>query len=347
MKFLLLGPPGAGKETQSEKLASHYQVPLLTAVGVLQEASSRQTNAGVQAKAYLDLGQHVPDEILFAALQERMEHQDVRRGFVLSGFPRSTAQAELLDVILQKAGLPLDLVLVLEVSDDLVMERLEGLRTCLSCGCRYNVYTNPSMVDLVCDECGGRLRHRAENNEETLANRLRVYEQQTAPLLQYYEISCSVHHISGDGSVDVVKKRLCKIIDAAPPAVVNVAESAIKEAVTKVKRATAAKEASDKEKVSAEKKSTAKKKTVAKKQSTTKKKSTAKKKAVVKKKVAAKKKTSVKKKVVAKKKAQAKKKTAAKKKVATKKKVVAKKKAVAKKQSTSKKKAAVKKRGRK
>ena len=221
MRIALLGPPGSGKETQSRKLASHYGLAFLTIADMIRDAAQEGTEAGRQAKPFLDLGQHVPDEVLFTVLRERLTREDVRQGFFLTGFPRTTHQADVLDVLLDELGLPLDLVLLLEVDADLIMERLEGLRICVSCGQNYNIYSHPSLVDGICDECGGRLRHRADNNEVTLTNRLKIYEHQTASLVQYYKLHGKLRQIEAEGGVDEVSRALCKVIEEAPPTVVE------------------------------------------------------------------------------------------------------------------------------
>jgi adenylate kinase len=221
MRIALLGPPGSGKETQSRKLASHYGLAFLTIADMIRDAAQEGTEAGRQAKPFLDLGQHVPDEVLFTVLRERLNREDVRQGFFLTGFPRTTHQADVLDALLDELGLPLDLVLLLEVDADLIMERLEGLRICISCGQNYNIYSHPSLVDGICDECGGRLRHRADNNEVTLTNRLKIYEHQTVSLIQYYRLHGKLRQIEAEGGVDEVSRALCKVIEEAPPTVVE------------------------------------------------------------------------------------------------------------------------------
>lgn len=221
MRIALLGPPGSGKETQSRKLAAHYGLALLAIADMIRDAAQEGTEAGRQARPFLDLGQHVPDDVLFTVLRERLSREDVRQGFLLAGFPRTTHQADVLDVLLDELGLPLDLVLLLEVDADLVMERLEGLRICVSCGQNYNIYSHPSLVDGICDECGGRLRHRADNNEVTLTNRLKIYEHQTVSLIQYYRLHGKLRQIEAEGGVDEVNRLLCGVIEEAPPTVVE------------------------------------------------------------------------------------------------------------------------------
>ncbi|MET0082284.1 MAG: adenylate kinase [Sedimenticola sp.] len=372
MRMVLLGAPGSGKGTQASKISAKYGIPRISTGDMLREAAAAGDNAGIQAKALLDLGQIVPDEITCDALKWRLSRPDVENGFLLVGFPRGAAQAVILDEVLDAMGLPLDLVMVLDGDPDHFMERLEGRRVCQSCGRTYNIFSVPPRVDGACDDCGGRVKRRADDNEETIANRMRVYEAQFHSLNQYYSLQGKIHLVSAEADDDRVFRDLCKVIDETPETVVErtpeqdmkagiariadaieaaqarVAEQAEEpeaEAAESVPEAKAEprQKAAPKKKVAAKKKAAPKKKVVAKKKAAPKKKVVAKKKAAPKKKVVAKKKAAPKKKVVTKKKATPKKKVVAKKKAAPKKKVVAKKKTAPKKKVVAKKKAAPKK----
>ncbi|MES9955744.1 MAG: nucleoside monophosphate kinase [Sedimenticola sp.] len=379
MRMVLLGAPGSGKGTQASKISAKYGIPRISTGDMLREAAVAGDNAGIQAKALLDLGQIVPDEITCDALKWRLSRPDVENGFLLVGFPRGAAQAVILDEVLDAMALPLDLVMVLDGDPDHFMERLEGRRVCQSCGRTYNIFSVPPRVDGACDDCGGRVKRRADDNEETIANRMRVYEAQFQSLNQYYSLQGKIHLVSAEADDDRVFRDLCKVIDETPETVVErtpeqdmkagiariadaieaaqarVAEQAEEpeaEAVESVPEAKAEprqkaapkkKVAAPKKKVVAKKKAAPKKKVAAKKKAAPKKKVVAKKKAAPKKKVVAKKKAAPKKKVVAKKKAAPKKKVAVKKKAAPKKKVAVKKKAAPKKKVVAKKKAAPKK----
>jgi len=177
MRIVLLGAPGSGKGTQATKLTDHYRLVRISTTVILRQAAQGESMPGKQAKAFLDLGQHVPDEIVCLVLKERLSRQDVQSGFLLVGFPHSAAQADALDEILEELSLPVDLVLQLEGDHDHFMERLEGRETCRSCAAMYNIFFNPPKVEGVCDLCGGRVRRRSDDNEKTISNRMRNYDQ--------------------------------------------------------------------------------------------------------------------------------------------------------------------------
>ncbi len=336
MRIVLLGAPGSGKGTQAKLLVEKYKLPQISTGDMLREAVAEATLLGRQAKVSMDAGQLVSDEIVLAIIQERVTRPDARKGFILDGFPRNLQQAEALDQLLTSLGRPLNLSLLVAVDVDALIQRLVGRRTCLSCGQMYNIYYAPPHIEGRCDECGGRLRHRADDNEETIGNRLRVFETHTLPVVEYYKEQGTLRTIQGVGEISDIFKAVTKVVE-------DVKSNLKNETRTDAIRAAFAKHrASKAEKAAAEKKSTRKatrkkaasktaKKAAAKK--TVKKKLVTKKKVVAKKKLAAKK--TVKKKLAPKKKVVAKKKLAAKKtvrkKLAPKKKVVAKKKVAAKK----------------
>jgi len=337
MRIVLLGAPGSGKGTQAKLLVEKYKLPQISTGDMLREAVAEATLLGRQAKVSMDAGQLVSDEIVLAIIQERVTRPDARKGFILDGFPRNLQQAEALDQLLTSLGRPLNLSLLVAVDVDALIQRLVGRRTCLSCGQMYNIYYAPPHIEGRCDECGGRLRHRADDNEETIGNRLRVFETHTLPVVEYYKEQGTLRTIQGVGEISDIFKAVTKVVE-------DVKSNLKNETRTDAIRAAFAKHrASKAEKAAAEKKSTrkaaskkaasktAKKKAAAKK--TVKKKLVPKKKVVAKKKLAAKK--TVKKKLVPKKKVVAKKKGAAKKTV--KKKLVPKKKVVAKKKGAAKK----------
>ena len=332
MRIVLIGAPGGGKGTQAKLLVEKYGIPQISTGDLLREAVAAGTALGVRAKEAMDAGQLVSDDIVLGMIRERLSNPDTDKGFILDGFPRNIPQSEALDTMLDELGRPLQLGLLIDVEFNILMQRLTGRRTCGACGQMFNVYTSPPRIDGVCDKCGGELQHRADDNEETIGNRLRVYEAQTAPLVEYYRRQGKLRTVQGIGEIEDIFGQIERILNSLPSNE-PVAEMAASEEAKPAKKP--AKKKATKKKVA--KKKTAKKK-VAKK--TTKKKTTKKKtakKKVVKKKVAKKKATKKKvaKKKVAKKKVAKKK---AKKKVAKKK--VAKKKA---KKKVAKKKVAKKK----
>jgi adenylate kinase len=324
MRIVLLGAPGSGKGTQAKLLVEKYKLPQISTGDMLREAVAEATLLGRQAKVSMDAGQLVSDEIVLAIIQERVTRPDARKGFILDGFPRNLQQAEALDQLLTSLGRPLNLSLLVAVDVDALIQRLVGRRTCLSCGQMYNIYYAPPHIEGRCDECGGRLRHRADDNEETIGNRLRVFETHTLPVVEYYKEQGTLRTIQGVGEISDIFKAVTKVVE-------DVKSNLKNETRTDAIRAAFAKHrASKAEKAAADKKST-RKATSKKAASKTGKKAAAKK--TVKKKVVAKK--TVKKKVVAKKKAAVKK--TVRKKVVTKKKVTAKKKVAAKKKLATKK----------
>ncbi len=363
MRIVLLGAPGSGKGTQGKQLSENYHIPQISTGDLLRAAVAAQTPLGLQAKATMDAGHLVSDDIVLGMIEERLAQPDAEDGFILDGFPRNIPQAESLDALLARIGKPLQVSLLMDVDIDLLMQRLTGRRTCESCSQVFNIYTSPSKIDGRCDSCGGNLRHRADDREETISNRLKVYEAQTAPLVEYYRGRGKLRSVEAIGEIADIFNGICKLLDEVleeeqqrakeVPAEVEVIAAAVTEKLSAAKgdkpmKKSVKKKAAAKKKTAAKKKAATKKKVVAKKKVAAKKKAAKKK--VAKKKVAKKKvaKRKVAKKKVAKKKA-AKKKVAkrkvAKKKVAKKKaakKKVAKKK-VAKRKAAPKRKAAKKK----
>jgi len=330
MRIVLIGAPGGGKGTQAKMLIEKYGIPQVSTGDLLREAVAAGTPLGMRAKAAMDAGQLVSDDIVLGMIQERLSKPDAQKGFILDGFPRNIPQAEALDKMLDKLGKPLQSSILIDVDFDVLMQRLTGRRTCQSCGQMYNVHTNPPRVEGVCDKCGGTVVQRSDDNEATISNRLRVYEAQTAPLVDYYRKQGKLRTVQGIGEIKDIFNNITQILDSLP------AGAAAKPKAKAKPKPKAAAAASGETKTATGKKA-AKKKPAAKKKAATKKKAAGKKK-VTKKKAAAKKKAVTKKKVSKKK--VAKKKSAAKKKVA-KKKSVAKKKVAKKK--PGKKKAAKKK----
>ena len=331
MRIVLLGAPGSGKGTQAKLLVEKYKLPQISTGDMLREAVAEGTILGRQAKAAMDVGQLVSDDIVLSIIKERVMRPDARKGFILDGFPRNLQQAEAMDQLLTALGRPLNLALLVAVDVDALIQRLVGRRTCLSCGQLYNVFYAPPHIEGRCDECGGRLRHRGDDNEETIGNRLRVFETHTLPVIEYYKEQGILRTVQGVGEIGDIFKAVTKIMEDVRASAKNETRTdAIRAAFAKHRASKAEEVAAAKKKV---KKKTSKKKVV--------KKSAPKKKVAPK---AAAKKKVVKKKVV--KKAASKNKAVVKKKAAPKKKVVVKKKAIKKKavkKVVSKKKVVVKK----
>jgi adenylate kinase len=211
----MLGAPGCGKATQAKRIMGRYGIPRVSVTDVVREALTEGTPFGALAQAAVDAGQPVSDEIILGMIRERLAQSDTEQGFILEGFPRTLPQAQALDILLNALGQALQAVLWIDLDIDVLMERLEGRRTCMACGQQYNVYTNPPTVDGMCDKCGGQVRRRADDNEETIHNRFRAHESLVAPLLEYYGEQNKLRRIDGAGTVDEVFRRARKVLDEA------------------------------------------------------------------------------------------------------------------------------------
>jgi adenylate kinase len=213
MRIVLLGAPGSGKGTQAELLAERYKIPQFSPGDLLRESVTSGSPFGRQVKLAMDAGQLVADDIMLGIIQERILRPDARNGFILDGFPRSLPQAEALDQLLGSHGRALNLALLLAVDVDALLQRLVGRRTCLSCGQVYNVFYSPPRIDGRCDACGGRLRHRADDNEETIGNRLRVYEVNTLPVIEYYKEQGKLRTVQGVGEISYIFNAMRKVLE--------------------------------------------------------------------------------------------------------------------------------------
>ncbi len=216
MRIVLLGPPGSGKAELSEKLSKQYGMPVITVGSVMQRAAAEPTELGRLAKEAMDMSR-VSDELLLALLRIQIPQMDLSRGFLLVDFPKNAGQADVLDSVLNDLGAGIELVLNLEVDPDELMERLVGRITCDNCGAQYNMYINPPMVEGICDACGARVVRRPDDYEETISNRLRVYEGQMGPLLQYYQLNEKLQRIAADQGIDKIWGSVKKIVAALPP----------------------------------------------------------------------------------------------------------------------------------
>lgn len=213
MRIVLLGAPGSGKGTQGKLLEERYKIPQISTGDLLRAAVAAGSPLGRLAKAAMDAGQLVSDEVVLGMIRERLGERDTHNGFILDGFPRNIPQAQALDQLLSDIGKPLELTLLIDSDFDILMQRLTGRRTCGSCGWACNVYSTPPRVDGICDACGGNLHHRADDNEETISNRLRVYESQTAPLIDYYRGQDKLRSVQGVGEIEHIFAAISKIVD--------------------------------------------------------------------------------------------------------------------------------------
>jgi adenylate kinase len=201
-----MGPPGAGKGTQAERIVSEFGIPHISTGDAFRLAMSQGTALGVEAKKYVDQGLLVPDEITNGIVRERLQQPDADKGFLLDGFPRTIAQAEALDEMLRVMGRSIDHVINLAVDRDKLLARLTGRRICKSCGATYHVIFNPSKAEGVCDRCSGELYQRSDDTEEKVGTRLDEYLTKTAPLLAYYEKQGILRQVDGEQEIDTVSK---------------------------------------------------------------------------------------------------------------------------------------------
>jgi adenylate kinase len=207
MRLVLVGPPGAGKGTQAEFIAAHLAVPKISTGDIFRANVAQGTPLGVEAKRYMDAGHLVPDEVTINMVRDRLTEPDAADGFLLDGFPRTVPQAVALDKMLADAGTALDLVLELIVEADEVIRRLSGRRNCHGCNKVWHVEFDPPTREGVCDRCGGQLYQRDDDKPETVAERLRVYERDTSPLIDYYGAQNKLVGIDATGPVEDVTAR--------------------------------------------------------------------------------------------------------------------------------------------
>jgi adenylate kinase len=212
MKLVLLGPPGSGKGTQGDRLADQFGVPKYATGDILREAVRRGTPLGSDAKRYMDAGELVPDEVVLGLVHEALIAPEAGEGFILDGFPRTVAQAEGLEGLLEERELGLDAVVYFDVPEEELIKRLAGRRVCPSCGAVFNVHSDPPAVDGICDKCGRELETREDDREETVRVRLRVYHEHTEPLLRWYGKTPVLRKLAAVGSVDAVYDELLKVV---------------------------------------------------------------------------------------------------------------------------------------
>ncbi|MEW6052248.1 MAG: adenylate kinase [Nitrospirota bacterium] len=212
MRIVLLGAPGAGKGTQAKKLIEKYGMPQISTGDLLRAAVAAGTPLGKEAKSYMDKGELVPDSVVLGMVEERLKQDDCKKGYILDGFPRNTAQAEALDKMLASLNMSLTAALSVDVPFDDLMKRLTGRRTCKSCGQMYNVYFKAPAKEGVCDKCSGELFQRDDDKEATIKKRLEVYSAQTEPLIGYYKNKGILKSVSGTGSIDDIFKKVTETL---------------------------------------------------------------------------------------------------------------------------------------
>ncbi len=213
MKFVLLGPPGAGKGTQAEKLAKKYGIPHIATGDILRQSVKDRTKSGMLAKSYMDKGELVPDQILIGIIRDRLSNPDCSKGFILDGFPRTVTQADALSSILRRLNQKLNGMINLEVPQEKVIARLSSRRVCRSCGTNYHIEFNPPKEEGKCDKCDGQLYQRDDDKEESIQNRLKVYQRQTEPLIKYYKKEGLLIPVDGAKDISAVFEDLCTIVE--------------------------------------------------------------------------------------------------------------------------------------
>ena len=212
MNLVLMGPPGAGKGTQGEILSKRLDINTISTGVMLRTAIKEQSEIGKIAEKYINDGKLVPDDVIVSIVKERLQKPDCAKGFILDGFPRTTAQAE----ALTESGVKIDKVLSLEVADEAIIERLSSRRECSKCGAPYNIISNKPETEGICDKCGAPLKQRADDSDpEAIKRRLEIYEEKTSPLVEYYKakgvlrtevVSIEANHMGKDAAEDIIKE---------------------------------------------------------------------------------------------------------------------------------------------
>lgn len=212
MNIIFMGPPGAGKGTQAERIVNHYNIPHISTGDAFRAAMKQETPLGVEAKRYVDQGLLVPDEITIGIVRDRLQEKDCEAGFLLDGFPRTISQAVALDSIMETMDSRIDFVIDLLVDRGGLLARLTGRRICKSCGSTYHVMFNPPSKEGVCDKCDGELYQRSDDTEEKVGTRLDEYINKTAPLLEYYRNKDVLKQVNGDQDIDAVTDDIHSIL---------------------------------------------------------------------------------------------------------------------------------------
>ncbi len=216
MRLILLGPPGAGKGTQAKRLAGELGVPHISTGDILRQNVKEKTSLGKQAKDFMDQGLLVPDELVAKMLMERFAGTDVKKGFILDGYPRNINQAKTLDEMLKKINLDIDLVVYLDTSESVIIQRLTGRLVCSNCQANFHIKNMPPKIKGICDNCGGKLYQRTDDKEETVRARLKVYKKEVASLIQYYEVRQKLSRLSADEEADIVLHKIINLVTPKP-----------------------------------------------------------------------------------------------------------------------------------
>jgi adenylate kinase len=213
MRLIFLGPPGSGKGTQASLLAEKYDIPSVSTGDVLRQSIEAQEELGLKAQKYMDEGSLVPDELVIEMVKSRLTKPDYKGGFILDGFPRTLAQAEALDSLLNSIGYSLSAVINIDVKDEIIVKRLSGRRVCRTCKRIYHTIFLPPKTTGICDNCGGTLDQRDDDKPEAIKERLQVYMMQTTPLIRYYQEKGKLISINGDREIEEIHENIVKSLN--------------------------------------------------------------------------------------------------------------------------------------
>ena len=211
MRMILLGPPGAGKGTQAKTLAQRLKLPHISTGDLLRQNVSQGTALGKQAKDFMNKGALVPDELVTQMLKSRVSQPDIEKGFILDGYPRNINQAKALDGMLKKRNNAIDLVIYLDTSEPVIIQRLSGRLVCSVCGANFHTKNMPPKVNMACDNCGGKLYQRSDDLDETIKKRLQVYLEESAPLIKHYNDKHKLYRLSADGDKTIVLNMIIEL----------------------------------------------------------------------------------------------------------------------------------------
>lgn len=212
MKIIMLGAPGAGKGTQALKIAEKYCIPHISTGDIFRANIKNETELGIKAKAYIDKGQLVPDELVIDLIINRVKESDCKNGYILDGFPRTIPQAEEFDKALEENDEEINCVIDIEVPDEDIIRRMSGRRTCLECGATYHIEYNPTKIEDICDCCGKKIVLRDDDKPQTVKKRLAVYHEQTQPLRDYYEAGNKILKVDGTRSINDIFESIIEVL---------------------------------------------------------------------------------------------------------------------------------------